>query len=166
MMRMRLRLAVLWLGAWALSGCALGPQFDTRQVDSTLTPANAIARGAAATGAEVLWGGVIVQSTNLREATQLEVLGYPLDDVQRPDRDDAAQGRFLVLRAGYLESVDFAPGRMVTVIGRLAQPRSGQIGAARYTYPVVEARGLHLWPEAGARSEPSVHFGIGVMFHN
>lgn len=145
------------------AGCASGPRFDTRGVEAGVTPRQALTEAARLEGRTVLWGGVVVDSTNLAEATRLEVLAYPLGPDQGPDLDREPLGRFLVLQSGYLEPVDYHAGRAVTVLGRLAGTRSGRVGNAPYEYPLVRAERIHLWA-AGGRTSPQFHFGVGVIF--
>lgn len=150
-----------------LAACAPQPRFDTSEADLSVTPEQAVSQMERLEGTRVLWGGVIVASHNREESTQLEVLGYPLTDRQRPDTDASPQKRFLAIKSGYLETADYAPGRQVTVSGPLTGIRSGRVGKARYSYPVVRIDDSHLWPEAGNRPQgPRFHFGIGVIFGN
>ena len=112
---------------------------------------------------ELAWGGVIVAARNLKDSTQLEILGYPLDDRNRPDSDAAPIGRFIAVHPGYLETADYAPGRLVTAVGAVTQTRSGTIGEAQYTYPVLATHRIHLWSKSPREpSRPSIHFGIGI----
>ena len=153
--------AVVLALAALLSACA-SPRFDTAGVDMQLTPRAAAADSAQ--GTEVVWGGLIVASRNLSDATELEVLGYPLDREQRPQIDKPAQGRFLAIQSGYLEPADYANGRAITVKGRVEATRRGKIGEAGYTYPVVEAAQIELWPQEPVRAwgGSRVNFGIGI----
>lgn len=143
-----------------LGACAGAPAFDTAGVDRTLTPVMAAA-DASARGRCVQWGGVIVAASNLSDSTQLEVLAYPLNDSGMPDPKREALGRFLLLRPGYLETVDFAPGRAVTAVGAIQETRRLRIDASVLTVPVLSAEQLRLWPR-GYDSGPQLHFGIGI----
>ncbi len=111
---------------------------------------------------------MIVSSTNLENSTRLEVLAYPLDSSQRPDTSANPTGRFLALKQGYLETVDYSPGKRVTVKGTLTRAREGHIGEAEYTYPVVAVDQLYLWPEESAAEQSgtglNLGIGIGVLF--
>lgn len=146
-----------------LGACATTPTFDTQGADKTLVPAEAVQQASLA-GHAVAWGGVIIQSTNLQDRTRLEILAYPLDSTNRPNTNASPTGRFLAERPGYLETVNYAPGRLVTVVGPLEGTRAGRIGETEYAYPVVEAQRMQLWRPAAEyyNSEPQVHFGIGV----
>lgn len=148
----------------ALAACAT--PFDVGTADRTTTPQQASADIGALRGRTVAWGGVIVNARNLRDATQIEVLGYPLDRDNRPDTKAAPLGRFLALHPGYLETADYNAGRQLTVVGTITETREGSVGEARYLYPVVAATRLHLWPKEGRQpSDPQIHFGIGIGIH-
>lgn len=158
----RIAAYVILAAALLLAACATGPKFETAGVDPALTPKRVAEGAPSAVGARVIWGGSIIASTNLEKGTQIEVLGYALDGQQRPRSEEPPQGRFLILYPEYLETVDYGPGRYVTVRGRVVAVREGQVGESRYRYPVVEPDGLHLWPKESQSSEPKVHFGVGI----
>lgn len=164
-MRELKRLALLLTGALLLAACANTAGLVTEGVDTSLTPQQALSEESLQQGKRVLWGGVIINSTNLEQQTRLEVLAYPLDSDHYPQTDKPAYGRFLLLREGYLETVDYAPGRLISVVGRFDGSRRGRVDQSDYTYPLVLTEQLHLWPRGG-RNEPRFHFGIGVMFSN
>ncbi len=157
------RLPLLLLVSLAVSACASGPRFDWAGVDRDLQPATAVAQIEQRRGEPVVWGGTIVQTRNLEDATRLEILAYPLGSQQRPLTERPAQGRFLVDYPGYLEPTAYAAGRLVTVSGRLVEQHTGQVGEARYRYPLLAGEGLHLWPrQAQAARQPRVSLGVGI----
>lgn len=158
--------SLLLLLAALLGGCATTPPLNTRGVNPELSPQSALAQAQALQGQRVLWGGMIISASNFPHHTQLEVLGFPLDGNQQPDTARKPQTRFLIEKSGYLETVDYAQGRLVTVVGTLSGTRQGEIGQSHYTYPVVKADQLRLWPVGGNR-EPRTrfNFGLGVIFH-
>lgn len=161
------RALVLSLAATLIQACATTPKFDTGDISPDITPRQAAEQASSLQGTRVLWGGVIIASNNLETATQLEVLAYPLNSRQRPDTDEAPLGRFLARQTGYLETTDYAPGRLISVSGTVQQTRQGRIGESEYTYPVIQIDQLHLWPkQGGASPQTRFHFGIGVMFSN
>lgn len=149
-----------------VAGCATKPRFDTANTALSVTPRQAVTEMARLEGTRVLWGGAIVAAVNREDTTQLEILAYPLNDRQRPEPKAKAQRRFLAVKAGYLETADYAQGRWVTLTGPLTGTRDGRVGDAPYTYPVVAIEDIHLWPETKRGTEPRFHFGIGVIFGN
>ncbi|MDF1615110.1 Slp family lipoprotein [Desulfurivibrio dismutans] len=159
------QLIVMLLVPILLAGCATGPRYDTHQVALDLLPATVSENPESYRDNKVLWGGLIVATHNLPDHTEIEMLSYPLNQAQRPLADRPTQGRFLLRQAGYLEELDYAPGRQVTVKGVLAAAKQGQVGEVTYTYPVVEAQDLYLWPPARHAPERTrFHIGIGVIF--
>lgn len=158
------RLAVA-VAAAAVAACAPRGPLDAAGVDPTVTPRSAVAALAEARGRTAEWGGVLLHATNLEDATELEVLAYPLDRRGSPRADDDPLGRFVARRTGFLDPAEYAPGRRVTVVGPVTGTLPGRIGERSYTYPVIAADQIHLWPRTDRPSEPRVHFGIGVIFH-
>ena len=156
---MRLRCFSLTLLLLLLGACAGGPTFDTGGIDRALTPRGVAAAPQPAAGTRVLWGGAVIQTSNLKDRTEVEVVAYPLDTNERPQRERDPLGRFILEQAGFLEPASYAEGRLVTVIGTVTGTRAGQVGEADYDYPVIRAGRIHLWPED---KDSSVYFGIGV----
>ena len=156
---------LLLIAAGAFNGCATAPRFDTRGVDVRITPATAVKDAGAVRNRRVLWTGMVLNSKNLKDHTEIEVLAYPADSHHKPDLDREQLGRFLLEQPGYLETADYAQGRLITVVGVIDRAQEGRIGEASYTYPVLTAAQLHLWPksERGQATEPRIHFGIGVI---
>lgn len=149
-----------------LAGCAT--PFDVGTANRTLTPQAAAGNVAAAQGVTVAWGGHIVAARNLKDNTEFEVLSFPLDRDNRPQRGAAPTGRFIAIYPGFVETADYGPGREVTVIGNVSAARTGTLGEASYTYPVLSASRMHLWPKdepSGSATQPTIHFGIGIGVH-
>lgn len=159
--RSTLTVTLLLAGTLLAAGCAT--PYDIGGADPRVTPPQAAEDVPGMLNHNVAWGGLIAAAKNLKDKTELEVVGYPLDSENRPDRDAKPTGRFIVIRSGYLETADYAPGRLITVVGVVTGTRTGTVGEAQYVYPVVMANRLRLWPpRAAERREPSIHFGIGV----
>lgn len=146
-----------------LSGCGTTPKFDTTDVSQQLTPLQASGSPQQAIGKRVIWGGLILSVKNLADATQLEILAYPLSSSHRPDTTAEPIGRFLLIKAGYLETAEFSEGRYVSVQGRITGTRRGRIGENEYLYPLVEGEKLFLWSKDFEKEQPKVHFGIGII---
>lgn len=144
-----------------VGGCAT--PYDIGNADARVTPTEAAKNVPGMLNHTVAWGGLIAVTRNLKDKTEIEVVAYPLDSQNAPDRYAAPTGRFIVVQTGYLETADFAPGRLITVVGTVTEARSGTVGEAKFVYPVVLASKLNLWPQPyGERRERNIHFGIGV----
>ncbi|MGI9316501.1 MAG: Slp family lipoprotein [bacterium] len=146
-----------------LTACATGPKFDSSMFQQDITPEEAIQDMDTYLHRNVMWGGLLVSTTNLDQSTQLEVLAYPLNSKQKPDTSRQPHGRFIVLEERFLEPIDYSEGRIITVIGILTGVRSGVVGAAQYQFPVVDAEEIYLWLKNSGSTEPRVHFGFGII---
>jgi len=158
-----IRLLAAVLSTLLLAGCSSMPEV-TAGADRSLTPTQAAATDITpARDKPLQWGGVIMESRNLPDTTELQVLAYPLTDDGRPDVTESPTGRFIALHPGYLETVEYRKGRQVTVTGNLAETRVGKVGNADYRFPVLRADQIVLWPRPGDQPEkPRVNFGFGV----
>jgi outer membrane lipoprotein len=145
-----------------LAGCAAQPPF--RDVPASVSPAPMRVAGApeAHRGVDVLWGGSVLEVRNHENHSEIEVLAYPLDRSQRPDRRGGDQGRFVALMPGYLEPTSYPPGLHITLLGRVTGARRGYIGEHAYTWPEVSVREIYRWDGQADRSGPRFHLGIGV----
>jgi outer membrane lipoprotein len=155
-----LTLALTFIGLILLAGCASSPKVAS-DVDRSLTPKEAVA--SAGTERRLQWGGVIIEAQNLAQTTELQILAYPLKSNGKPDLKESPEGRFIAQKAGYLESVDYAKGRQVTVTGNFSKVRTGEVGESPYEFPILDAEEVVLWPEDSPReAKPRVNFGFGV----
>lgn len=162
------RFTLVVLPLLLLGACASGPTFDTRQVDRTLTPAVVTAEPQQAKGKQVLWGGIIRKTTNLAHSTRIEMQAYPLGYKEKPQRDAAPTGHFLLEKSGFLEPLVFADGRLLTVTGTVLRTETGWVGKSEETYPVIDAQELYLWPVDSFHESTGLRFGgeigAGVTF--
>jgi outer membrane lipoprotein len=146
-----------------LAGCASTPVFDVTQVDNSLIPKNVAAEPSAYLGKSVLWGGIILDTKNLSDSTQVEVLAYPLSRDQRPQSNNRPLGRFLINQEGFLDPAIYAQGQKLTVLGSVDNNQQGKVGESSYTYPVINAEQLQLW-SAQIENQTRFSFGLGVVF--
>lgn len=165
--RIVIAIATLLASLAALGGCASTGSDCTPSVGKPdLTPARVSATGAHGGGLQ-RWGGTLVSTRNLPDSTELEVIGYPLDRCGRPRLGAEPTGRFLVRNRGFLEPMDYQPGRQVTATGLLGAVQDGRVGGAPYRFPVLEDGKVRLWPKAQesdrdfAYPRPWVSIGIG-----
>ena len=164
---MIVRMMILAGLALVLAGCASSkPSLDSKDARRDVSPETVSQNLETVVDDRVMWAGVIVDATNLQSHTQLEVLSYPLNRQSRPDLSAKPTGRFLVRHDGYLETLDYAPGRSVTVVGRVGRLATQKIGDAEYAFPVLMDEQLRLWRETDQQSEPRVNFGFGFIFRN
>lgn len=155
------RFSALLLAALLVTGCAATPRLDTAGIDRSLTPDLATETLDLSSGRRVHWGGVIIGSRNQENESVVELLAYPLGDSGRPNTDSAPLGRILAVSSGYLETLDYSPGRIASFVGTVQPSRSGRVGDAEYRYPVLQIEQSALWP-VESYSKPQFHIGIGI----
>ena len=98
-------------------------------------------------GEWIVLGGIIINSKNLKEGTEIEILQKPLSQTDEPKNVDDSGGRFLALYNGYLETSVYKKERRVTVLGEVIGGEKRNIGETSYIYPVISLKKLRLWPE-------------------
>ena len=142
-------LIIVGYGLFSLIGCASVISKQLReQVAKELTLSVVLKDPDAYKGKTVLWCGVIISSVNLKEGTIIEVLQKPPDMQGKPKDVDESEGRFLALYPGYLDVAIYNGGRKVTVAGEVQGKKIQRLGEIDYTYPLISAKEIHLWPAA------------------
>lgn len=137
------QLAIATLAA-ALGACATVPSSLQGRFAAT-TPRDALAHMDAQ---PVRWGGRIIKVMPKAESTCFEIMALPLDSQARPKREqDDSAGRFIACHAGFFDPELYSHRRDLTVVGRVTGSEVKKVGAFQYTYPLVEASAIHLWPK-------------------
>jgi outer membrane lipoprotein len=151
------------LAALALAACAPAPIYKVSTSTLNVIPMQVAQSPGQFAKGEVIWGGSVITVRNFPDHTEIEMLGYPLDASQRPQASKQAQGRFIAIFPGYIESINYPGGSLVTVSGQLNGSRSDAVDQAAYVYPLVNVEQSHLWTAAEMRAgHPDIHFGVGV----
>lgn len=147
--------------AAALTACAAPAPFvaDGARLD---LPAY-VAADSDSPDTEVIWGGMIVGIRDHETGSEIEVLAHPLDRGQRPITQAPTEGRFAIRMVERLTRFDAPEGRYLTVRGRILETNEGQIGPARYRYPVLVDAQWALWKQGFQFDEPQWSFGMGVI---
>ena len=146
-----------------LIACAPPPIYKNTASAVTATPAQVAQTPEHYSGNEVIWGGRIVQVTNFSGHSEIELLAYPLDSSQRPKANDSGSGRFIAVLPGYAEPLDYPPGALMTISGKLNGSRAGKVGQADYVFPLVSTAQSHVWtPAEMEKGRNNVHFGVGL----
>ena len=158
----RTRSFIFSFAALLFMGCA-SPPFKMEGVNQSITPQQTI-NTKAHLNSTVVWGGMIVETRNFKNSSQIEVLIYPLHSNAEPIQSAQPQGRFLIKYDGFLEPAQYRSGQWLSALGTVQANEKGKIGEADYTYPVMKASQLHIWPEYDDDydSRTRFHFGIGI----
>jgi outer membrane lipoprotein len=96
-------------------------------------------------GALVIWGGIILQTTNEPEGTELTILQTPLDRAGVPRAAVETEGRFLARAGRFLDPEVWRRGQRVILAGEIEGVESRPLDNATYAYPVLAVKQLHLW---------------------
>jgi len=140
-------LAVFIVLIFVCSGCVRAISKQLRaQVQEEITIKQVLENPKTYHGKMVIWGGVIVEAKNLKEGTLLEIVRKPVTSEERPRNVDRSDGRFLALYGGYLDVAIYTTGREVTVAGRIEGLKEKSLGEIEYTYPMISAEEVYLWP--------------------
>ncbi|WP_430390727.1 Slp family lipoprotein [Dyella sp. 20L07] len=148
----------------ALAACAPAPIYKPSPNTVAVAPNMVAQTPERYSNADVIWGGRIVAVRNLTDRSEVEVVGYPLDNSQRPKVDgNGGWGRFIAVMPGYVESFDYPTGALITLAGRITGNRAGNVGEASVVYPLVSVAQSHVWTAAEMQNGKSnVSFGVGL----
>ena len=158
---MKRKLAYPVVFSMLLGACAGSPDYANYGAEAALTPQRVSARPELGAGKQVLWGGVIMKTVNLKDKTQIEVLAFPLNSRERPKIDQPPLGRFIVEKQGFLEPANYASQRQITVLGTVTGTLPGQVGESDYNYPLVTHTQHTLWPIHRGYTGSNIRFGVG-----
>ncbi len=148
-----------------LSAC-VNPPFSSDGITRDVSPLDALQSEAIEVGKRIMWGGVVVSSSNNTQGSQLELLTYPLDYLQRPNANQRSTGRILINSPDYLETLDYKTGTRVTAVGEFAGTATGSVGEAEHVFPVMNASDIHLWTAEQYHNSVPVSIGIGISISN
>lgn len=139
-------LSIIFIPALMLvfAGCSVISKEVRTQVDRSVTVEMVRAAPEDFRGTGVLWGGRILESTNLEDSTEIEVLELALAVDDTPKEDSPSGGRFIVRAPGFLDTSIFEPDRFVTVAGVVEGSETRKIGRMDYVYPIVKPLELKL----------------------
>lgn len=155
------RLVRLCLLALFLTACASTPMGSKSETEPKLTPKQVITHIEKYQSEIIHWGGTIVNTSNKKTTTEIEIIAYHLKDNGRPDLGSPPLGRFIAIQEGYLEVADYAADKQVSLTGTIIDIRKGKVGEADYTFPTVSTREIKLLSEE-TKLKPRFNFGIGL----
>ncbi len=144
----RLRFVTLGLVLVVAAGCATKPiakEYRQEANAEDITFPMVLQNPDAFVGDTVLWGGVIIETKNIKNGTQITVLETPLGEDEKPQRERHSQGRFIALSSKFLDPAIYKEGRRITLAGEVKGKQELPLGDTTYVYPVVRVKQLHLW---------------------
>jgi outer membrane lipoprotein len=144
----RIRFYIGGLVLVGLLGCASYPisrQYQamaSKDVNFTMV----LAKPEAYEGAIVIWGGRIVETTNIPQGSEIIVLETPLNGWEEPSSPEYSPGRFIARSSSFLDPAIYRPGKKITIAGQVMGGEKKPLGTAEYTYPIVNVKEIYLWP--------------------
>ncbi len=147
------------VGMVMLLGCATTVKEEGQ---ATFTPFAVVQNADEYLGKSVYWGGQVVRTINLPLSSEVEIVAYKLSRQGKPDVTSPPLGRFIAVSDGYLESVDYASGRLVSVRGQVEAVRQGKIGQSSYLFPLISVSELKLWDKDNVQTKPRISFGFSM----
>ncbi len=168
-------LASLIGGAVMLSACAESihqVQRDTellgvplgleQEIDATVTFADLKRAPSEYVGRTVMVGGTVIRAKRTEAETEVEVLQLPTEK-DGPLSDDRlrSEGRFLAVRAAFLDPASLPQGTAITVIGTVKGETTRALDESEYTYPILEVKHIIDWNSIAAkrRRDRSPYYG-------
>ena len=148
------RFLVFILLSVGLSACSLPIAKEYRmEVTKDVTFPMVLENPTAYVGDFVLWGGKIIETTNLKDGTEIIVLETPLNYLEEPKSEHQSEGRFIAKSMKFLDPVIYKKGRKITVAGEITGKETRSLGKADYAYPVLMVKQLHLWEPVHYRQD-------------
>lgn len=132
----------------AVSACATSPiatRYRQEAKSEDVSYSMVLQNPDAYMGKIVLWGGSIIETTNLQNGTEITVLQEPLGSEGRPENAEESLGRFIAMSPNFLDPAIYRSGKKVTLAGEVTGKKDLQLGETTRTYPVVTIKQLHLW---------------------
>ena len=141
------------------AGCAYPISKELRhQANKDLTFSQVIQNPEAYTGKIVIWGGLIMETSNPPDGGEIIVLQTPLDSGEYPNTK-STHGEFIARAATFLDPVIYKKGRMVTLAGEIVGKREKVLEVMRYTSPVVGIKEIFLWSKKRVWWQPPSYYG-------
>ena len=94
-----------------------------------------------------IFGGFIAETKMTGHGTEIEVVQSPLDRFGNIKDADVSEGRFILRTSRNLDPLIYRQGREIAMAGILTGSRKKMLGDMEYTYPVFDAKEIHLWKE-------------------
>ena len=98
-------------------------------------------------GKIAILGGYILKTQNLADKSIVKVLQTPLGLGENPKSKDVSEGRFIIMKKGFLDPEIYQKGRKITVAGTIAGKVIEKVNHFAQPYLEIESREIYLWPK-------------------
>ncbi len=109
-------------------------------------------------GKYVKLGGIIADTRNTKEGSDVEIVQFQLGSDDMPDETLPSGGRFLAVTPEFLDGMIYKTGRPVALIGEMKGLQTQPLGGIEYTYPVISIKEMHVWKKSELYSYPPPYF--------
>jgi outer membrane lipoprotein len=106
-------------------------------------------------GAQVRWGGEISKVENKADQTWIEIVRRQLGGDGKPKTTGKSDGRFIASFTGFADPVVYEVGRLLTIVGTIANKIERPIGEYDYVFPIVTVEGSYLWKATTVAQYPN-----------
>ncbi len=142
-----------------LAGCAyVFSEEANRLVDPSITFGRIKKEPNLYLGKFVKLGGIIANTRNTKEGTELEIVQFKLGSDDIPDESSASGGRFLAVTPEFLDNMIYKTERPVAIVGELKGLKSQPLGETEYTYPVISIKEIHVWKKSDLYPYPPPYY--------
>lgn len=93
----------------------------------------------------ITWGGVILETNNGEEQSEVLIITKRLESSTRPIEGDQTLGRFIAKIDGFLDPAIYSKDREMSVHGVIIGQETRKVDDFEYTYPVVQVSEHQLW---------------------
>ncbi len=153
---LKMEVAAAFLVVLFLTGCGPITGTSKRTAQRDLMYASVAADPSSYMGANVLWGGTILEIRPIPGGSELVVEQGPLNFRQRPD-PNITQGMFIAKTFRVISPEEYGKGKLITVAGVIVGEERRVVEAQEYVFPVVEIRDLHVWSERNKGARPRAY---------
>lgn len=154
------------ISAFIIAGCSVMPKTVLKEVNRDITLDMVQTSPERYVGQKVLWGGIILESENLENTTEIVVLETELAFDERPE-DGSSRGRFIIETKGYADTNIYTKDKRITVAGTVTGVETRKIGKMDYRYPVItpiEMRIFNPMTERMYDYYPPSYYGPGGIY--
>lgn len=147
------------LVSFLISGCAYPISTEWRQqAKEDLTFLQVVRNPEAYIGKIVIWGGLIMETSNPSDGGEIRILQGTLDSDEYP-HEEITYGRFIAKASTFLDPVIYSKGRKITLAGQVIGQEVVPSGVMLLTYPVVSMKEVFLWSRKRVWWEPPSFYG-------
>lgn len=99
-------------------------------------------------GKHMIMGGRVAAVRNSGDGGEIEVVQFDLGSSGYPNIGFLSYGRFLAVSNEFIDPLIVSQGGAITLVGEVKGKKTRRLDTMDYTYPVIELREWHIWPQS------------------